>query len=68
VGVAPVMGRWETLRELLGQLACYRLQSILLIIVFLINVAYDTLSPLFQKFKIDDAIGFNNFHENRPAL
>jgi ATP-binding cassette subfamily B protein len=50
------MGVKETLRELLGQLARYRLATTLLVVSLLIDVAYDNLLPLCMKFLLDKAI------------
>jgi len=53
---APPMGVLETLRELIGQLARYRLAAALLVGALLIDVAYQTLLPLSLKFLVDKAI------------
>jgi len=50
------MGICATLRELVGQLARFRLQSTLLVGALLVDVAYDTFLPLCLKFVIDYAI------------
>jgi ATP-binding cassette subfamily B protein len=55
------MGIWATLRELVGQLARFRLQSALLVGALLVDVAYDTFLPLCLKFVIDYAIVPKNF-------
>ena len=50
------MGVWETLHRLLGHLLRFRLQSFLLAIALLLDVAYDIFLPLSLKFLIDQAI------------
>lgn len=50
------MGVWETLRHLLGHLMRFRLQSFLLCVALLLDVAYDIILPLSLKFLIDAAI------------
>ena len=56
------MGIWATLGELLGQLAQFRLQSSLLVVALLLDVAYDTFLPLCLKFVIDYAIVPKDLH------
>ena len=51
-----VMGVWETLRRLMGHLLHFRLQSFLLAIALLLDVAYDIFLPLSLMFLIDWAI------------
>src|SRR5258706_7600261 len=46
----------ETLGQLLGQLARYRLATSLLVVALLIDVAYDNLLPLCMKYLLDRAI------------
>lgn len=50
------MGVWETLQRLMGHLLHFRLQSFLLAIALLLDVAYDIFLPLSLMFLIDWAI------------
>lgn len=55
-GASKQLGVRETLRELLRQLARYRLATTLLVVALLIDVGYDNLLPLCIKFLVDRAI------------
>ena len=56
------MGVGATLRNLLGQFVRFPLQSALLVIALLVDVAYDTFLPLCLMYVIDYAIVPKNLH------